>query len=65
VQDRFSQPGRHYGSRLAWLPDGTLLMSIGDRGAEPPRAQDPGDHAGKLLRLNDDGCAGRQPLCRR
>ena len=55
VQDRYSQPGRHYGSRLAWMPDGTLLMSIGDRGAEPPRAQDPMDHAGKLLRLNDDG----------
>jgi aldose sugar dehydrogenase len=55
VQNRFSGPGRHYGSRLAWLPDGTLLMSIGDRGAEPPRAQDPRDHAGKLLRLNDDG----------
>ncbi len=55
VQNRYSQPGRHYGSKLAWLPDGTLLMSIGDRGAEPPRAQDPEDHAGKLLRLNDDG----------
>ncbi len=55
VQNRHSQPGRHYGSKLAWLPDGTLLMSIGDRGAEPPRAQDPLDHAGKLLRLNDDG----------
>ena len=24
-QDRASRPGRHYGSRLAWLPDGTLL----------------------------------------
>ncbi len=55
IQDRFSTPGRHYGSRLAWLPDGTLLMSIGDRGAAPPRAQDITDHAGSLLRLNDDG----------
>lgn len=55
TQDRQSQPGRHYGSRLAFLPDGTLLMSIGDRGVEPERAQDLGDHAGSLLRLNDDG----------
>ncbi|MEM7054512.1 MAG: PQQ-dependent sugar dehydrogenase [Pseudomonadota bacterium] len=55
VQDRYSQPGRHYGSRLAWMHDGTLLMSIGDRGAEPPRSQDLGDHAGALLRLNEDG----------
>ncbi|MBS3824012.1 MAG: PQQ-dependent sugar dehydrogenase [Wenzhouxiangellaceae bacterium] len=55
TQDRLSSPGRHYGSRLAWLPDGTLLMSIGDRGAEPPRAQDLDDHAGSLLRLTEDG----------
>lgn len=54
-QNRYSSPGRHYGSRLAWMPDGTLLMSVGDRGAEPPRAQDTEDHAGTLLRLNDDG----------
>lgn len=55
VQDRRSEPGRHYGSRIAWLADGTLLLSIGDRGAQPPRAQDPRDHAGKVLRLNADG----------
>lgn len=55
IQNRYSQPGRHYGSRLAWLPDGTLLMSVGDRGGEPPRAQDLADHADSLLRLNDGG----------
>lgn len=55
VQNRFSQPGRHYGSRLAWLDDGTLLMSIGDRGISPERAQDSGDHAGSFLRLTDTG----------
>jgi len=55
VQNRYSQPGRHYGSRLAWAQDGTLLMTIGDRGSEPPRSQDLNDHAGKVLRLNDDG----------
>ncbi|MFY0992578.1 PQQ-dependent sugar dehydrogenase [Halomonas sp. C05BenzN] len=55
VQDRYSDPGRHYGSRLAWLPDGTLLMSIGDRGRQPPRAQDRGDHAGSVLRLTETG----------
>lgn len=55
TQDRYSEPGRHYGSRLAWTGDQKLLMSVGDRGSEPPRAQDLGDHAGTLLRLNDDG----------
>ena len=57
VQDRYSRPGRHYGSKLAWTLDGKLLMSIGDRGTDPPRAQDLSDHAGTLLRLNDDGTA--------
>tara|TARA_R110002110_G_scaffold73055_2_gene194073 strand:+ start:284 stop:1387 length:1104 start_codon:yes stop_codon:yes gene_type:complete len=54
-QDRASGPGRHYGSRLAWLPDGTLLMSIGDRGSEPTRAQASDDHAGSTLRLTATG----------
>ncbi len=55
TQDRKSGPGRHYGSRLAWTTDGYLLMSIGDRGGQPPRAQDLGDHAGTLLRLTETG----------
>ena len=50
-----TSPGRHYGSRILFLDDGTLLMSIGDRGAEPPRAQDTMDHSGSLLRLTADG----------
>lgn len=54
-QDRASSPGRHYGSRLAWLPDGTLLMSIGDRGRDPSRAQASDDHAGSTLRLTATG----------
>lgn len=55
VQNRYSSPGRHYGSRMAWTNDNKLLVSIGDRGADPPRAQATDDHAGTLLRLNDDG----------
>lgn len=55
IQDRHSSPGRHYGSRLAFTQDQKLLISIGDRGVEPERAQDLGDHAGSILRVNDDG----------
>ena len=59
VQTLFTmRPGsntrQHFGSRLAFLPDGTLLFTIGDRGARD-RAQDLGDHAGSTLRINDDG----------
>ncbi|MCP1727308.1 glucose/arabinose dehydrogenase [Natronospira proteinivora] len=51
----YTSPGRHYGSRILFLDDGTLLMTIGDRGAEPPRAQDTEDHSGTVVRLNHDG----------
>ncbi len=55
---------QHFGSRLLWLPDGTLLVSVGD-GGNPPieldgrairlQAQNRGSGLGKILRLNDDG----------
>lgn len=55
---------QHFGSRLVWLPDKTLLVSIGD-GGNPPlqiegelsrwQAQDRQSHLGKILRLNPDG----------
>lgn len=53
--NEYTGPGRHYGSRILFLKDGTLLMTIGDRGAEPPRAQDTMDHSGSVVRLNRDG----------
>ena len=49
-----SRGGRHFGSRLAFLPDGTLLISLGDRG-ERKSAQDLNDHRGSLIRINRDG----------
>lgn len=56
----------HFGSRLAWMADGTLLVSVGDGGNPPTaldgafireKAQDPASHWGKIVRLNDDGSA--------
>ena len=55
VQNQYSSPGRHYGSKIAWDSNGYMFVSIGDRGANPPRAQDLSDHAGTLLRMYDDG----------
>lgn len=58
--------GQHFGSRIVWLPDGTLLLAIGDGGNPPTRvggrlARDNPQHLdnawGKVLRLNDDGTA--------
>jgi glucose/arabinose dehydrogenase len=54
----------HFGSRILFLPDCTLLLTIGD-GGNPPNsldgrfirenAQDRANHLGKILRLNEDG----------
>lgn len=57
--------GRHFGSRIVMGPDGFIYMSIGDRGSRN-RAQDPADHAGKVLRLTTDGRApSSNPFVRR
>jgi len=44
----------HFGSRLAFDRQGFLYVTLGDRGAMA-RAQQIDDHAGKILRLTDDG----------
>ena len=52
--DNGSGAGVHFGSRMVFLPDRTLLFTIGDRG-DRDRAQSLREHAGKTLRINDDG----------
>lgn len=49
-----SDSGRHYGSRLAWAADGTLFVTLGDRG-ERERAQDPSVNRGQVVRIHTDG----------
>jgi glucose/arabinose dehydrogenase len=49
-----SRGGRHFGSRLLFDANGRLLITLGERG-DRPRAQDIGDHAGSVIRINDDG----------
>jgi glucose/arabinose dehydrogenase len=55
---------QHFGSRLLWLPDESVLVSIGDGGNPPIRlagdwirkqAQNKQSHLGKILRLDDTG----------
>jgi glucose/arabinose dehydrogenase len=55
---------QHYGGKILWLQDGTLLLSVGD-GGNPPvmiggelarlNAQRLNSHIGKIVRLRDDG----------
>jgi glucose/arabinose dehydrogenase len=49
-------PG-HPGGRLLFLPDGTLLLTVGDGYAYKAAAQDLGSHLGKILRLTPGGAA--------
>ena len=58
--------GQHFGSRIAFLKDGTILMSIGDGGNPPARvgnmlareqAQNIKSHNGSILRLTAEGKA--------
>lgn len=54
TQEPCVSPGRHYGSRIVFPGDGTVLFSIGDRGQQN-RAQDLSDPAGSVIRVNEDG----------
>jgi len=47
----------HYGARLAFLPDNTLIMTAGDGFAYREDAQRPDNHLGGVIRLNPDGAA--------
>jgi glucose/arabinose dehydrogenase len=46
--------GRHFGSRLAFAPDGNLFVTLGERGQMDP-AQDLSNHIGKVVRIRPDG----------
>lgn len=48
---------KHFGSSLAFAPDGTLFITLGERSDKPmrPQAQDLGSHMGKTIRINADG----------
>jgi glucose/arabinose dehydrogenase len=73
VRELFRNPtpktgGQHFGSRFLWLPDGTLLVTVGD-GGNPnvklngrnirDQAQNPGAWFGKVLRVTAEGAAVR------
>ena len=48
---------KHFGSSLAFAPDGKLFVTLGERSDKPmrPQAQDLGSHMGKTIRINADG----------
>ena len=45
----------HYGGRMAFLPDGTFVLTIGEGFEYREKAQDLSTDLGKIVRLNEDG----------
>lgn len=56
VADAWAMRQGQLSSRMAFGRDGMVYMTVSHRG-EPERAQNLNDHAGKVLRLRDDGTA--------
>jgi glucose/arabinose dehydrogenase len=46
--------GLHFGSRIVQMPDGNLMVGLGERG-QRERSQDLGTHLGKVVRVRPDG----------
>ena len=57
VQDNPARNGRHFGSRIIPMPDGTVWITTGDRGAGDSGGlvQDITTTHGKVIRVNADG----------
>ncbi|ARU86862.1 PQQ-dependent sugar dehydrogenase [Pseudomonas sp. M30-35] len=45
----------HYGGRIAFLPDNSLLLTLGDGYDYREEAQNLSNHLGKIIRINRDG----------
>ena len=53
--DAVRESDAHYGGRMVWLEDGTLLLTSGDGYRYRYQAQELDSHFGKVLRLTEDG----------
>ena len=49
------QASSHFGGKIQFLPDDTLLLTLGDGFIEREAAQDKNSHLGKIIRLRRDG----------
>ncbi|MBB3914062.1 PQQ-dependent sugar dehydrogenase [Rhizobium fabae] len=54
IMRRFTSGNIQYGSRIAIAPNGSLFISVGDRG-DRDRSQDWKDDAGSIIHINADG----------
>ena len=45
----------HFGSRIVFMPDASLFITLGERYSARDQAQNPANHLGKLIRVLPDG----------
>lgn len=57
IAEPFKDSNAHFGGRIVFLPDETLLLTIGDGFEYREQAQVLGNHLGTTVRLNRDGSA--------
>lgn len=57
VAEPLRKGAAHYGGRMAWLPDDTLVLTLGDGFDYREEAQNLNNHFGKTVRLLRDGTA--------
>lgn len=55
AQNEDPSGNQHWGSRLVFAPDGTLFVTLGDRGGARDRAPALDSHIGKVVRIALDG----------
>ncbi|ENO82381.1 glucose sorbosone dehydrogenase [Thauera sp. 27] len=55
AQNEDPSGNQHFGSRLVFAADGTLFVTLGDRGGARERAQALDSHIGKVVRIALDG----------
>ncbi|MEK9822222.1 MAG: PQQ-dependent sugar dehydrogenase, partial [Gammaproteobacteria bacterium] len=48
---------QHYGGKILFLPDGTMMVTTGDGFEYREAPQDTSSHLGKVIRMNRDGTA--------
>lgn len=53
--DPYTNKQVHFGARMAFASDGTLYITVGDRGERDVNPQDLSRMPGKIHRVNDDG----------
>ncbi|MFC0446252.1 PQQ-dependent sugar dehydrogenase [Pseudidiomarina halophila] len=55
VAQSLREGGAHYGGRMVWLPDDTLVLTLGDGFDYREEAQNLQNHFGKIVRMTRDG----------